>query len=108
MGIEPTTSRFYSHTLCACATTGLIYIDIYIRYTLDTNKNNAPTVKAYIVYITDFKSIFTAIYSKMNDHFKSMKKVFIAGLDSAIEMSASKLCLLHYILSFIERNLRNS
>ena len=41
MEIEPTTSRFYRHTLWPCATTGLKYIiKIYIN----------EYIKAYIVY----------------------------------------------------------
>ena len=34
VGIEPTTSQFYSHTLCRCATPGL-YRTILILYLLD-------------------------------------------------------------------------
>ena len=33
-GIEPTTSRFYSYTLCPCATTGLLYLS-WLNYDLN-------------------------------------------------------------------------
>ena len=63
MGIEPTTSRFYSHTLCPCATTGLINC-LFRQFVtpswnsdcLNVNEDNI-FVWNIIVFIVEFNKI---------------------------------------------------
>ena len=55
MGIEPTTSRFYSHTLCRCATTGLIkqvfLYNIYKTQTLPRQTRGVATAAQWLEQI---------------------------------------------------------
>ena len=59
MGIKSTTSRFYSHTLCPCATTGLIY---YIRLNYVIIQNILKNISHHL-NLTGPQVIFHPVFS---------------------------------------------
>ena len=73
MGIEPTTNRFYSQTLCPCATTGLFDLNSFIiRFPLTTMINKKKHCRK------SYYTIFTLLYF-IKSHFIN-KSVFITYL----------------------------